>query len=283
MDSVPSSGAAESNLRMSLFSRYTSLGDETNAMRKKRDALQDELDKLNEDELAMVEQETDLKRMTEDAERGIQSFYAKKKEIEEDFDKAKEALHDATVDRDAARRRKENLDEHIAQGRQAFLKSSVEFRSACKRLGLSAASCGLVHASMQAFMASKGLDDSIYDTLSDIAMDSDNLDDEPSTWKAMDPNDKEMMTQMNIYLEKKAEHDNVQAELAKAESSKQFVRTRIDERESAKTSLKNQADKIANDNTELELQIKKMHRLITEVKEKTASIARRSKSSTMVH
>jgi CYTH domain-containing protein len=92
-----------------------------------------------------------------------------------------------------------------------------------------------------------------------------------------------MMTQMNNYLEKKAEHDNVQAELAKAESSKQFVRTRIDERESAKTSLKNQADKIANDNTELELQIKKMHRLITEVKEKTASIARRSKSSTMVH
>jgi chromosome segregation ATPase len=267
----------EEDRRMSLFNRYATLGDEASAMRKKREALQEDIESIKEKEMALLHEDNRLRRAAQNAQQSMKSFHDKIRDLEPEYQQVKDAVYQATAARDAARRRRNNLQNDIAQERLCFLESSVEFRASCKRLRASTFACGLEQAAIQAYMETNGVDTSFYDELDGVLkIDHDDLEDDPATWN-IDCHDQDMTKQLETYLEKKELHDTASSKVCQAEIDKQTIWKQLNSRQAQEDNLQGQAERIAQDNADLEHQIQELMRMTAESEQKKAALLRRSK------
>jgi hypothetical protein len=285
MSATPSSSDNNAPGRMSLFDRLASLGNDILDVSKQRQTLLDDLATMKDAEQRMIQDEAQLTKSTQIATQKTESYYTKIKEMETDYQTIKDDLYRVTLARDSARHRRDDLKNHIAQERQAFFNESTDFQSTTKHLYLSAVSCGLEQACLQASIDVKGgLDNtSVYYhdcqelLLETIKADYDNLEDDPTTWTIdLEGEEEEMVKLYESYVANKALYDASNEQLIQAEAVKQTVAIRLKERRLQKKTLQCQMDKVFKDNEELELEILERQQLTEKVKQAKAALIRKS-------
>lgn len=251
---------------------YQNLSSDNSNLRNKIEELKKQLELAQNERQKLENENAKRKSIALQLSGKIRRWEELLKEKELVYEDEKRALEIASLEFESAKRDFDYFQANIKSQREQFLERSRVFREKCKQLRLEASMNGMEYACVQAWTNLHGVGcPSHFDSLDAIAHDDDDIDADPSAWKAIDDNDDEMKEAMAMFLKEKRKFEEAKQEFDEAEENKERLVDRAEDGQHRKEQLVKQLQRIQKDNADLEEQIAQAARLGEEAKQKRLS------------